>query len=583
MEPVAVIHAEDGKIDSDSDEDDNNGIIAINDAPLPVAQDPLVLSDSSDNEPNDDDHSDNDSDDDDDDDDPSFANAVAKQDDSGDDEDKEQEDQGVRRSRRKNKGTNCQYVDYTLMMHGRRKARGGRQRATIRDGVCFFSTEDLSDAKPVPEAEADRDEYVLGVALVTYGIGPGIKKFQERGEAGVTKELTQMHDMDVFRPIMKDDLTRDERKKALASLMFLKEKRDQSVKARMCADGRGQRGDWSKQDTTSPTVSTELVFITAVIDAHEGRDVACFDIPGAFLHADSDENITMILKGQLAELMVQVAPNLYRKYITIDRKVKAILYVKMQKAIYGLQRSALLFYRKLVADLESTGFVINPYDPCVANKVINGEQMTVCWHVDDLKVSHIEPAEVTKFGDWLSKTYGVSVATHRGKVHDYLGMIVDFSEKGKVMVNMIEYIKTIINDFPEEIIETRASPAADHLFTVRDETEAMLLPEEQARAFHHATAQVLFLSARARRDIQPCTVFLTTHVRTPDKDDWGKLKRLLGYLKGTLHMPLILSADSLTLSRWWVDVAYAVNHDMKGHTGAGMSFGQGMAISYSWK
>ena len=59
----------------------------------------------------------------------------------------------------------------------------------------------------------------------------------------------------------------------------------------------------------------------------------------------------MILKGRLAELMVQVAPNLYRKYITIDWKGKAILYVKMQKAIYGLLRSALLFYRKLVADL----------------------------------------------------------------------------------------------------------------------------------------------------------------------------------------------------------------------------------------
>jgi hypothetical protein len=177
------------------------------------------------------------------------------------------------------------------------------------------------------------------------------------------------------------------------------------------------------------------------------------------------------------------------------------------------------------------------------------------------------PAEVTKFGDWLSKTYGVSVATHRGKVHDYLGMIFDFSEKGKVMVNMIEYIKTIINDFPEEIIVTRASPAADHLFTVKDETEAMPLPEEQARAFHHTTAHVLFLSARARQDIQPCTAFLTTRVRSPDKDDWEKLKRLLGYLKGTLHMPLILSADSLTLSRWWVDVAYAVHHDMKGHTG----------------
>jgi hypothetical protein len=66
--------------------------------------------------------------------------------------------------------------------------------------------------------------------------------------------------------------------------------------------------------------------------------------------------------------MVQVAPNLYRKYISGDRKGVAILYVKMQKAIYGLLRSALLFYKKLVANLESVGFKLNPYDPCVANK-----------------------------------------------------------------------------------------------------------------------------------------------------------------------------------------------------------------------
>jgi hypothetical protein len=222
----------------------------------------------------------------------------------------------------------------------------------------------------------------------------------------------------------------------------------------MCADGWKQRGDWTKQETTSPTVSTEAVFITAVIDAHEERDVACFEIPGVFLHADLDKDITMILKGRLAKLMVKVAPNLYRKYISVDAKGSAILYVKMQKAIYGLLRSALLFYKKLVPNLESTGFKLNPYHPCVTNKTVNGTQMTVCWHVDDLKVSHVDPKEVTKFGKWLSKTYGVSVATHRGKVHDYLGMIFDFSKKGKVMINMIKYLKNIINNFPKEIIAT---------------------------------------------------------------------------------------------------------------------------------
>ena len=94
----------------------------------------------------------------------------------------------------------------------------------------------------------------------------------------------------------------------------------------------------------------------------KGRDVACFNIPGAFLHADVNEDITMVLTGRLAELMVQVAPNLYRKYITVNRKGTTILYVRMQKALYGLLRSALLFYNKLMADLESDGFVLNPYD-----------------------------------------------------------------------------------------------------------------------------------------------------------------------------------------------------------------------------
>ena len=330
--------------------------------------------------------------------------------------------------------------------------------------------------------------------------------------------------------------------------MFLKEKMDSLVKVHLCADGRKQKdGTWSKQETILPTVATESVFITAVIDAHEGRDVACFDIPGAFLHAESDEDITMVLKGRLAELMVQVAPNLYRKYITVDRKGTTILYVKMQKALYGLLRSALLFYKKLVADLESDGFVLNPYDSCVANKVVDGKQMTVCWHVDNLKVSHCDPAQVTIFAEWLSKKYGVAVATHRGKVHNYLGMIFDFLAKGKVMVTMVEYIKDIIKDFPEEITGTKMSPAADDLFTVRDPSLAKALPEEQAMAFHRATTQLLFLSTRAWRDIQPATAFLTTRVRSPDKDDWGKVKRVLGYLKGTLHIPLILSADLLML------------------------------------
>jgi hypothetical protein len=106
----------------------------------------------------------------------------------------------------------------------------------------------------------------------------------------------------------------------LRTLMFLKEKQDKTVKGRMCADGQKQRSDQSKQELTLPTVAMKYVFIMPIVDAYKGRDVASFDIPGAFLHIDSEKDITMILRGRLAELMVQVAPNFYRKYITVDRK-----------------------------------------------------------------------------------------------------------------------------------------------------------------------------------------------------------------------------------------------------------------------
>ena len=105
----------------------------------------------------------------------------------------------------------------------------------------------------------------------------------------------------------------------------------------------------------------------------------------------------MLLKGKLAELMVQVDPKLYHKYITTNKKGEAMLYVRLSKALYGLLQSPLLFYHKLRKELEDYGFEVNPYDPCVANKVVNGSQMTVTWHVDNLKVSHNDYHEVTKF------------------------------------------------------------------------------------------------------------------------------------------------------------------------------------------
>ena len=150
-------------------------------------------------------------------------------------------------------------------------------------------------------------------------------------------------------------------------------------------------------------------------------------------------------------------------------------------------------------------------------------------------------------------------------------------------IRMIKYIKKIEEDFPEEIKSAAATPAAEHLFTVCEDNEDKLLPEEQALAFHHTVAQLLFLSARARPDTCTAVSFLCSRRRAPDEDDWGKLKRVLKYLYGTKHMKLCIAADNLENSTWWVDASYAVHWDSRSHTGMVMSFGIGAGMSGSWR
>ena len=367
--------------------------------------------------------------------------------------------------------------------------------------------------------------------------------------------------------------------------MFLTEKRSGEIKARGCADGSKQRDHITKEEAMAPTVSLEAIFLQSTIFAHEHRNVAKCDIPGAFLQADNPDYVLMRLDGILAELMVSIAPNIYRKYITVNAKGKPVLYVQLEKALYGMMKSALLFYRKLVADLRSIGFRINPYDPCVANKMIDGHQMTICWHVDDLLVGHKSPTTVTNTLNWLKERYETPdkpLAATRGNLHEYLGMNINFSQPGSVSFNMIPYITKVLHDFPEKILGVASSPAADYLFKIRAQSEAQLLPEQQAVAFHHTVAQLLFLS-RVRRDIQTTVAFLTTRVKTPDEDDWGKLKHVLKYLNGTRRLKLTLSAESLSILQWYVDASHQTHEDCRGHTGALLTLGSGAAISSSKK
>ncbi|KAL7564335.1 hypothetical protein ACA910_007187 [Epithemia clementina (nom. ined.)] len=284
----------------------------------------------------------------------------------------------------------------------------------------------------------------------------------------------------------------------------------------------------------------------------------------------------MKIRGTLVDMLVEMNPEIYADQVIMETGNK-VLYVFVTKAIYGMLVSALLFYKKLKKDLEEIGFKVNPYDLCIANRVINGKQHTVTWHVDDLKSSHVDPKVNDEFAGWLQHKYGDpevgKVKTERGKRHDYLAMTLDYTVPGEAKIDMSEYVKNMVNDFPEELEGRISTPWNEKLFKVNDKSKA--LDKTKAEQFHTFVAKGLFVTKRARPDILPAIAHLCTRVKAPTVEDWEKLKRMMTFLKCTQNDVLTLRAKSLTELDWHIDAAFAVHPDFKSHTGSLLALERG--------
>jgi hypothetical protein len=154
---------------------------------------------------------------------------------------------------------------------------------------------------------------VMAYLLTQYNLKPGLRKFGTQEEKATLKEMTQLHIMDTWTPMEAGKLSREQRMRALSLLLFLKEKRTGDIKGRACINGAPQHAYIPKEDAALHTMLTESTFITATIAAKEGRRMRCYDVPSAFVNTDIDKDVIMVLKGELANMMIQIAPEVYRK------------------------------------------------------------------------------------------------------------------------------------------------------------------------------------------------------------------------------------------------------------------------------
>jgi hypothetical protein len=435
---------------------------------------------------------------------------------------------------------------------------------------------------------------VVAAIMTQLSLKAGLKAWGKEAHKAIRSEMKQLHFRDTFKPMHWKELTHEQKQTVLESHMFLKEKRSGEIKGRTVAGGNKQRDFLTKEEVSSPTVATEAVLLTCIIDADEGRDVVTIDIPNAFIQTriEDEKDMAIIkIRGILVDMLVDIAPDIYKPYVTTDRKGVKQLIVQCLNAIYGTMMAGLMYYTKFCRSLLGKGFTFNPYDPCTANKQVDGSQMTICFHVDDCKLSHISPAANDKMIKWLRQEYesifedGTGKMTvNRGKIHTYLGMKLDYTLRGRVQISQFEYIEEILIAFDKADPNgggTKTSAAPINLFRIDDDCEK--LNSTKAKTYHNLVAKTLYATKRSRPDTCTAIAYLTTRVREPDTDDWKKMAHMMKYLRGTKLLALTLSASSTGILKWWVDGSFAVHPEMRGHTGGGLSMGRGFPIVTSTK
>ena len=147
-----------------------------------------------------------------------------------------------------------------------------------------------------------------------------------------------------------------------------------------------------------------------------------------------------------------------------------LLYLRLRTSLYGIIHVELLWYETFSSCLRGDGLKLNPHDPCVANKEINGKQCTIYWHVDVIMIFHEDPEVMKKVITMIAVKFW-DTTVHKGKKHTFLGIGTELKKDGTVELSMDGYIEERIKSFGKQINKCPPTPTTGKLFEVKESTD----------------------------------------------------------------------------------------------------------------
>ena len=268
-----------------------------------------------------------------------------------------------------------------------------------------------------------------------HSVQKGIE-FGKKGEESAMKEMRNLVAKNsCFEEIDYDSLSDKKKNRALPMLVFMIVKRNGIIKSYRVANGKNQRMHHNRNEFTSPILDFYAVKYACAVAAKEERDVATLDLLSFFSQtkAEKDDKMIMVKFTRALALLLIECNSKQKRHLRRENE-KWVIYARCSKIICGAINAALIAYKKLARYLRKWKFKMNLCNPCVQNTIILGSQLTLLFYVDDALLTYKLAIEVTNHIKFLDDVHSKndSLTVTWGKMHEHLGMTLDFRRKGEV-------------------------------------------------------------------------------------------------------------------------------------------------------
>ena len=357
---------------------------------------------------------------------------------------------------------------------------------------------------------------------------------------------------------------------AVSCKWVFKEKFDSSgavcrLKSRLTARGFTQRRGDDFSETWAPTCRQRtLRLLLAEASNISHVTTAQWDCTSAFLHADIDKEVYM-----------QQPPG----FVDKDRPDWVC---RLNKSIYGLRQSGMLFFRKVRSTMLRLGATQSVVDPCLF-VIRRGEKFVkLLWHVDDACVVSTSPELYNEVFTAMQSEYEI----RQDPLEHFLGVVIRHRRDGAFELSQAPYLDTLVEKLGIPL-RPATSPAAAGSKAKLSKLMEPATEEERSRMegvpYRAAVGALLWMARATRPEISQAVGQVAKYMANPGPMHWEAVKRIFGYLLRVRNTPFLIKTDGTLRLEAFSDSDWAGCKDTAQSTTGLMIFVGGTLVAWRSK